>query len=134
MLFEIKVNYQRQTGEDNPGLVNEAYIVEGETPADVQNQLLENIHSLIFGELEVPQIRQRKFFDIFANEACENWYEAKVEMITIDGDVERRRAVLVLVQADSIADAVGVLADKLGTYDCELTQVVKSKIVEVYRA
>lgn len=36
----------------------------------------------------------------------ENWYEAKVEMITIDGDKETRKAVKVLVQDNTIDGAL----------------------------
>ena len=133
MLFEIKVNYQRQTGEDNPGLVKEKYLVNGETPADVQNRLLEHIQAFVFGELEVPQVVKRKYFEIFPDENAENWYEGKVEMITIDDDVERRRVVPILIEADSLSDAVNVLKDKLSCYDCEIVQVAKSKFVEVLK-
>ena len=40
LFYEIKVNYQRQTGEDNPSNVKETYLVEGFTPADVEQRLM----------------------------------------------------------------------------------------------
>ena len=49
LFYEIKVNYQRQTGEDNPSNVKETYLVEGFTPADVEQRLMEEIKPLIFG-------------------------------------------------------------------------------------
>ena len=53
LFYEIKVNYQRQTGEDNPSNVKETYLVEGFTPADVEQRLMEEIKPLIFGNCEV---------------------------------------------------------------------------------
>ena len=43
--YEIKINYTRQTGEDNPAGVKETYLVEGITCADVENRLLEEINN-----------------------------------------------------------------------------------------
>ena len=131
MLFEIKINYQRQTGEDNPGVVNETYLVEGTTPADVQSRLLEEIAPYVYGGLEVPSIRKRNYFELFENADAEQWYEAKVSMITIDGEVERRKGVLVLVQANSLTDAAVALDTKLSSYDCEVVSIAKSAVVEV---
>lgn len=37
MLFEIKVRYAKQTGEDNPANVKEVYVIEGENFGD-ENQ------------------------------------------------------------------------------------------------
>ena len=133
-LFEIKVVYQRQTGEDNPGLVKETYVASGMTPADVQNQVVEHIAPMLFGELEVPSIRKRNFFDVFKNENADNWYEVKVAMITVDGDRETRKEVLMLVQAIDIHDAANVLSVVLSSYDCEVISIIKSPVVEVLEA
>lgn len=82
IFYEIKANYQRQTGEDNPGSVSETYLVEGITPSDVEKRLLDEIKPLIFGDFEVPGIRKRNFFDIYpAESGADHWYEGKVEMI-----------------------------------------------------
>ncbi|MCR5049916.1 MAG: DUF4494 domain-containing protein [Paludibacteraceae bacterium] len=134
LLYEIKVNYQRQTGEDNPGNVKETYLVEGINCSDVENRLLENIKPFIFGDSEVPSCKKTQFFDIFPNDGGEYWYKGRVEMITIDNDKEKRQAVSVLVQASSLDDAVRSLNQYLGTYDCELISVAKSPIMDVIRA
>lgn len=133
-LFEIKVVYQRQTGEDNPGLVKETYVASGLTPADVQNQVMENIAPYVFGDLEVPSIRKRNFFEIVKDDNAENFYEAKVAMITVDGDVEKRREVLMLVQANNVTGAAHTLDEHLKSYDCEVVSIVKSPVLEVLDA
>ena len=133
-LFEIRVVYQRQTGEDSPGLVKETYVASGLTPADVQNQVVEHIAPMIFGELEVPSIRKRNFFEVFKNAEADNWYEAKVALITVDRDVEKRREVLMLVQANDVTEAAIALDAKLNDYDCEVMSIIKSPVVEVLDA
>lgn len=133
-LFQMTVTYQRQTGEDNPGLVKESYVASGMTPADVQNQVLEEIAPFVFGELEVPSIRKRNFFEVLKDEGKEYYYEAKVQMITIDCYKEVRKEVLILVQADTVTDAAHALDKELQSYDCEVISIIKSNIVDVFYA
>ena len=131
--FEIKVNYTRQTGEDNPASVNETYLVEAFTPSSVEERIMEELKPFISGECDVPSIRNRKFYDIIPNGNVEDWYESKVEMITIeDNGNEKRKAVTILVEAESIQKAVSVLSENLKDLDCDIVSVKKSKILEVY--
>ena len=133
--FEIKVNYTRQTGEDNPASVSETYLVEALTPSSVEERIMEELKPFINGECDVPSIRNRKFYDIIPNGNVEEWYESKIEMITIeDNGNEKRKAVTILVEAKSIQKAVSVLSESLNNLDCEIVSVKKSKILEVYRA
>lgn len=134
LLYEIKVHYQRQTGEDNPGNVKETYLVEGLNCADVETRLMNELKPLIFGDCEVPSCKKVQFFDIFPNEGGEYWYKGRVEMITIDNDKETRKAVSVLVQANMLDDAVHAMKQYLNTYDCEIISVAKSPILDVLRA
>ena len=46
-LFEIKVNYERQTGEDNPGLVRETYLVDCVNPSDAETILRDELKPFI---------------------------------------------------------------------------------------
>lgn len=133
--YEVKVEYTRQTGEDNPASVNETYLVEGVTPSSVEERILEELKPFITGECDVPSIRNRKFYDIIPNGNSEDWYESKVELITVeDNGNEKRKAVTIFVEALSIQKAVSVLYDSLADLDCEIVSVKKSKILEVYRA
>ena len=133
--FEIKVNYTRQTGEDNPASVSETYLVQGVTPSSVEERIMEELKPFISGECDVPSIRNRKFYDIIPSGNVEDWYESKVEMITIeDNGNEKRKAVTILVEAKSIQKAVSVLSESLHNIDCEIVSVKKSKILEVSRA
>ena len=133
--YEIKVAYTRQTGEDNPSPVNETYLVEGLTPSDVEKRLMNEIGSFISVECDIKGVRKKKIYDYCESTTKHDyWYDSKVELITIDDNgVEKRRAVTILVNADTIEDAVKVLLSRLDGLDCEIVAVKKSPIVEIYR-
>lgn len=132
LFYEILVEYERQTGEDNPGRVKETYLVEGLTPADVQMRLHQEIAPFIFGDYEYPSCKRVQFFDVFPS-GKSYWYKAKVEMITVDGNKETRKAVNILLEADTVHDAVAVLDDKLQSYDCEVISIAKTPIMDILR-
>ena len=136
MIFhEIKVHYERQTGEDNPGKVKEIYLIDGAVSfADAENCLMEEIKPFIFGDCEVQTCKRSQFFEVFPNEGGAYWYKARVEMITIDGEKETRKSVAVLVQANTLDDAVFALKQAMNYYDCELISIAKSPIMDILHA
>lgn len=134
ILYEIKVAYQRQTGEDNPGKVKETYLVEGVNCADVETQLMQEIKPFIFGDCEVTSCKKVQYFDIFPNKGGEYWYKARVEMITIDNEKEVRKAVSVLVQDSTLVEAIQSLKKYLGNYDYEIISAAKTSIMDVMHA
>lgn len=133
---EIKVNYERQTGEDNPGKVKEVYLIDGAVSfADAENCLMEEIKPFIFGDCEVQSCKRSQYFEIFPNDGGEYWYKARVEMITIDGEKETRKNVAMLVQASTLDDAIYALKQALQSYDCEVISVAKCRdLVDVLHA
>jgi hypothetical protein len=135
MVFhQVNVAYDRQTGEDNPGKVKETYLVEAVSCADAEQQVKEHVQPLMWGsDCDIPQVRKRLFFDVFPSEDKTLWFEAKVELITIDGDRETRKAVKFLIQEDSILEAVKSLKDRLTLYDCDIISIAQSPIIEVMR-
>lgn len=134
MIFhEVKAVYDRQTGEDNPAKVKETYLVEAVNCADAEKQVMDEIKPFVFGDVSTKQVRVRQFFDTFPGDG-ENWYEAKVEMITIDGDKESRKAVKVLVQDSTIDGALKELHYKhLAAFDCEILSIAKSPVLDILR-
>ena len=136
MIFhEIKVNYERQTGEDNPGKVKETYLIDGAVSfADAENCLMEEIKPFIFGDCEVQTCKRSQYFEVFPNEGGAFWYKARVEMITIDGEKETRKNVAVLVQANMLDDAIYALKEAIKGYDCELISITKTPIMDILHA
>ena len=136
MIFhELKVHYERQTGEDNPGKVKEIYLVDGAVSfADAENCLMDEIKPFIFGECDVMSCKRSQFHDVFPNEGGAYWYKARVELITIDNDKETRSTKAFLVQANLLDDAVFALKQALSSYDCEIISVAKTQIMDILHA
>ena len=135
LFYEIKVNYQRQTGEDNPGNVRETYLIEGLNCTDVEGRLMEEIKAQIFGDCEVNGCTKKQFFEIINAPEGDNWYKGRVELITVeDSGKETRKAVSVLVQAGTLNAALKNLSSAMNGYDCEIISIDKSPILEVLRA
>ena len=136
MIFhEIKVHYERQTGEDNPGKVKEIYLIDGAVNfSDAENCLMAELKPFIFGDCEVQSCKRSQFFEVFPNEGGAYWYKARVEMITIDGEKETRKSVPVLVQANLLDDAVFALKQAMNSYDGELISIAKTPIVDILHA
>ena len=130
--FQVNVKYDRQTGEDNPGQVKEIYLVKAETCSDAERIVLEEIKPYIFGDCETPKIQKKSYFDLFkgSSEAV-LYYEAKVELIIIDGDKETRKAVSILISELCINDAISVLMEQMKGFDYEIVSIKKTGIVDV---
>ena len=70
-----------------------------------------------------------------SNPEGEQWYKARVEMITIeDNGKEKRKAVTIYVQAGNITEANKSLYQSLINLDCEVISITRSPILEVFRA
>ena len=134
--YEVKVSYERHTGEDNPSIVKEVYLIDSTSPADAESKLLAEIKPLMWGDYcEILSIKRRSIFEIVPHEnEGEIWYEARVEMITIDGDQETRKAVVILVEHRDFDYALQLLHTTIGSYDCEIVGLKKSAIIEVLRS
>jgi hypothetical protein len=134
IFYEIKINYTRQTGEENPNGVNEIYFVEGSTVADVEERLLSEIQRYISGEWETKSCKQVQVYDYIAKPEAEKWYKARVELITIDNDKETRKAVNVYAQADNISEATKAIHQGMGNNDFEVASITRTKLVDIIRA
>lgn len=131
--YELKIAYERQTGEDNPAKAKETYLIEGVTCTDVETRLLEYIKPFVFGgsDCEVLSCKRSNFFDIYPVADGGNWYKGRVELITVEDDgKETRKGVNILVSAQNINDALKTLQERLAALDCEIVAVTKSPIVD----
>ncbi len=134
LLYEIKVNYERQTGEDNPGKVKETYLVEGLNCSDVEGRLIDEIQPFVFGDLEVSSCKKVQLYDLIDSPEADRWFKARVEMITVEeSGKETRKVVSMLVHATTIAHALKHLTSYLSSQDCEIVSLQRSPILEVYR-
>lgn len=130
--FQVNVQYERQTGEDNPGRVKEAYLVNAATCGEAEKVVLDEIKPFIFGDFETPKIQKKSYFDVFIDSYdCDFYYDAKVEMIIIDGEKECRKPVNILVKSIDIMRAMHLLINRLMGYDCEIIGIKKTGITDI---
>lgn len=135
IFYLVNVDYERQTGEDNPGKVKESYLVSTVSCADAERIVSEHIEPFVFRNCETPQIKRVEFFDVFDAEdpADDIWYKAKVEIIMINGDKETRKVVNILIASYRLRDASDRLCYELKSYDCEIVSIQKTNIVEILK-
>ncbi len=130
--FQVNVNYDRQTGEDNPGRVKEAYLVPAVTCGEAENAVLERIKPMLFGDCETPKIQKKSYFELFMDSPdCDIYYEAKVEFIVVDGEKELHKPVNILISSGRIKDALDALYDRLIMYDFEIISIKKTGITDI---
>lgn len=134
MLFEIKVRYAKQTGEDNPKIVKEVYVIEGESFGDAESTLLQILIPESFGnDIDIAAMKKVAPFDIVDCVAPEKVFKCKCVLIISDGEEESRKPVFLYVGASDLELARKAASQYLKSYDSELLSVEETKIVDVYR-
>lgn len=130
--FQVNVKYDRQTGENNPGSVKESYLVNATTCSEAESVVLNKIKPFIFGDCKTPKIQEKSYFDWFMDAPdCDFYYDAKVELIIVDGEKEYRKPVNILVLANNIKDALITLLSNLVGFDCEVIGIKKTGITDI---
>lgn len=134
MLFEIKVRYAKQTGEDNPKIVKEVYVIEGESFGDAESTLLQILIQQSFGnDIDIAAMKKVAPFDIVDCVAPEKVFKCKCVLIISDGEEESRKPIFLYVGASDLELARKAASQYLKSYDSELLSVEETKIVDVYR-
>ena len=134
MLFEIKVRYAKQTGEDNPKIVKEVYVIEGESFGDAESTLLQILIPQSFGnDIDIAAMKKVAPFDIVDCVAPEKVFKCKCVLIISDGEEESRKPIFLYVGASDLELARKAASQYLKSYDSELLSVEETKIVDVYR-
>ena len=134
MLFEIKVRYAKQTGEDNPKIVKEVYVIEGDSFGDAESTLLQILIQQSFGnDIDIAAMKKVAPFDIVDCVAPEKVFKCKCVLIISDGEEESRKPIFLYVGASDLELARKAASQYLKSYDSELLSVEETKIVDVYR-
>lgn len=135
LLYEIKIKYTRQTGEDNPKRESETYLIEGLNCSEVEKRLMDVLKPYIFGDHEIPSCKKAQYKDIFPSVTGDYWFKFRVEMIVVDeSGKEKRHKVSILVQEADIEAAIKKLKHELSGFDYDIASVTKSNIIDVYRS
>lgn len=118
MLFEIKVRYAKQTGEDNPKIVKEVYVIEGENFGDAESTLLQILIQQSFGnDIDIAAMKKVAPFDIVDCVAPEKVFKCKCVLIIIDGEKESRKPIFLYVGASDLELARKAASQYLKSYD-----------------
>ena len=133
MLFEIKVRYAKQTGEDNPKIVKEVYVIECENFGNAESKLLQILIPQSFGnDIDIAAMKKIAPFDFVDCVAPEKVFKCKCVLIINDGEKESRKPIFLYVGASDLELARKSASQYLKSYDSELLSVEETKIVDVY--
>lgn len=141
--FECKVRYDKQQ-ENGTAVkkVTETFLVDALSFTEAESRIIEERTPYISGDFSVTAVKRTKIQEIFYNEAGDKWYLVKWLFVTLDDKpvaagkppVEKKVAVLTLVQASEFADALNEFMERMkGTlYDFEIAQIHETQILDVY--
>ena len=127
--FEGRVKYSDATGKE----IVESYLIDALSFTEAENKLIEEVSPSISGEFDILEVKKRRISELFKDEDGDKWYKCRVMIMTLDekSGVEKRSACTIMVQADSLQDAIKNLEDgmKETMDDWEVALVQETSIV-----
>lgn len=136
--FECKVSYEKVSGVGLQKKVSESYLIQGETHASVEERLMRELSDCIsLGELTIDTIKRVKIAGLYLSDNPEDYryYKSKVLFISLDEQrgMERRMTTTMIVQSDSVLNAVTRLEDDLSSSIApyEIISIAECNIVAV---
>ena len=134
--FEVKVKYEKTAEDGKIVKVSELYLFDSLSFTEAEARVNEELKPFISGEFITATIRRARINGLFESEGSK-WYKSKVYFISLDEEkgIEKRTATTMLVQADSVKDALDVLeAGMKGTMsDYEVAGINETAILDVYK-
>ena len=118
--------------------VTELYTVDALSFTEAESSIIDEMSSYISGEFEVADIKKASYKEIFFSEADsdDRWYKAKLQFITEDEKTqkEKRTNVYYLVQAGTLAGAVQLIDQVMGTtmINYNIASVAETMIMDVF--
>ena len=133
--FEVKMKYTKQLEDGRLKRVTEPYLIDAVSFTDAEARAYEEIGESVAGEFIITSITRKEFADIFGFEDAEDWYQCKLEYVTIDGDEGREKKVKsnFLVTASSVREANDRIKESLSdmTVHYEIISVNLTSLVDV---
>lgn len=130
--YEVKVEYTRQTGEDNPKFVKESYMTDNVDFGAAESVVHTYLKKFAADLVTTLSMKILKVYDKFQmNEGKAHIYCGKVKFVTIDDNgTERSQVYRVYVGADSLSEAKEFLHEQYKDYDAELVGIEETKMLE----
>lgn len=134
--FLVKIKYEKTAEEGKIVKVSEQHLIDALTFSEAEARINEEMIPFISGEFITSNISRARINELFESNG-DKWYKAKVYFISLDEEkgVEKRTAVTMLVQADSVKDAWDVLESgmKGAIADYEVAGINETAILDVYK-
>jgi len=134
--FLVKIKYEKTAEEGKIIKVSEQHLIDALTFSEAEARINEEMIPFISGEFITSNISRARINELFESEGSK-WYKSKVYFISLDEEkgIEKRTAVTMLVQADSVKDAWDVL--ELGMKGTiapyEVAGINETAILDVYK-
>lgn len=132
--FNCKVTYEKEVNQSGKiKNVSENYLVDAESFADAEFRLAEYLENR--GVFITDSVRKMRIYELFMDHKSQRFYKAKVGFISLDekAGVEKKKYVQMVIQADSLGDAINVLINKmkdtLSNY--EIHTVSETQIIDI---
>lgn len=135
--FEAKLKYMKVTESGSERMTTEPFLLDAVSFTDAESRMIAQAQQMVKGgEFTVKDIKQSRISEVFPYEDGEWWFQAKVNLVTVDEEAGREKKIVVyyLIMADSVKQAVDRLAKDLDylviPYDLE--SVARTKIQDVF--
>ena len=134
--FLVKIKYEKTAEEGKIVKVSEQHLIDALTFSEAEARINEEMIPFISGEFITSNISRARINELFESNG-DKWYRSKVYFISLDEEkgIEKRTACTMMVQADSVKDALDVLeAGMKGTMaDYEVAGINETMILDVYK-
>lgn len=135
--YECKVAYEKNL-EQGLTKVNELYLINALSFTEAEKRIIEYATPFVsMGVLEVTNIKRALFAEMFLSEGeyDDRYYKARVNVITVDerSGKEKKAGMNILVQGDSLANALTRLLEQLGkeAQDYEVSSIAETQLMDV---
>lgn len=135
--YECKVAYEKNL-EQGLTKVNELYLINALSFTEAEKRIIEYATPFVsMGVLEVTNIKRALFAEMFLSEGeyDDRYYKARVNVITVDerSGKEKKAGMNILVQSDSLANALTRLLEQLGkeAQDYEVSSIAETQLMDV---
>ncbi len=132
--YQVKINYQKEEN-DRVKQINESYLFDAVSYTDAEARSYDYLAATVPG-FQLLAITKMKLNEVFFNEnpAAEYWFKCRVQYIIFDEKTksEKKTAVMMLVAAENVKQAFGILEERLGSVDDYIISDINvTKILEV---
>lgn len=135
--YECKVAYDKNL-EQGLSKVNELYLINALSFTEAEKRIIDYATPYVsMGVLEVTNIKRALYAEMFlsSDDAHDRYFKARVNIITIDerSGKEKKAGLNILVQSDSLANALTRLLDELGkeAQDYEVSSIGETQLMDV---